>query len=117
MPLTAQTVRRCGDRSTSAFTRGIAYDSGRVFAVNRTGLLRGFDATTGTQLWSRQLVGQSFTSPPTAMGGTVYVSGFTTLYAVSAQDGTVKWSAPNVGRGSEFTGGNNDRSLCVLRMQ
>ena len=75
----------------------IAYDSGRVFAINRDGLLRGFDATTGTQLWSRQLSGQSFTSPLSAMGATVYVNGYSTLYAVSAPDGTVKWSAPNVG--------------------
>ena len=75
----------------------IAYESGRVFAVNRTGLLRAYDATTGTEQWSRQLAGQLFTSPPTALGGTVYVSGFQTLYGVNANDGTVKWSAPNFG--------------------
>jgi PQQ-like domain len=75
----------------------IAYESGRVFAVNRDGLLRGFDAATGTQTWSRQLSGQSFTSPPTAIGGTVYINGFSTLYAVSGQDGAIKWSALNAG--------------------
>lgn len=78
-------------------SRGLAYESGRIFVVNRTGLLRAFDATTGTQLWSRQLSGQVFTSPPTAMGGTVYVSGVSTLYAVTAQDGNLKWSTPNAG--------------------
>lgn len=77
--------------------RGVAYDSGRVFGVNQSGLLRGFDATTGAQVWSRQLSGQLFSSPPTATGGTVYVSGFSTFYAVSAQDGTIKWSTPNAG--------------------
>jgi len=75
----------------------IAYESGRVFAINRDGLLRGFDATTGTQSWSRQLSGQSFTSPLTAVDGTVYVNGFSTFYAVSTQDGNLKWSTPNVG--------------------
>ena len=75
----------------------IAYESGRVVAINRDGLLRGFDATTGTQVWSRQLLGQSFSSPPTAVGGTVYVNGFSTLYAVSGLDGTVKWSVPLLG--------------------
>ncbi len=78
-------------------SRGLAYDSGRVFAVNHGGLLRAFDAATGAQAWSRQLQGQAFTSPPTAMDGTVYVSGFPTLYAVSAQDGGVKWSTPDAG--------------------
>jgi len=79
----------------------IAYESGRVLAINRDGLLRGFEATTGTQLWTRQLSGQSFTSPPSVMSGTAYVNGYSTLYAVSAQDGTVKWSAPN--KGSEHS--------------
>ena len=78
-------------------SRGLAYDSGRVFSVNFNGLLRGFDASNGTQVWTRQLSGQAFTSPPTATGGTVYVSGFSTLYAVNASDGTIKWSTPNAG--------------------
>src|SRR6185503_1419934 len=73
-------------------SRGVAYDSGRVFSVNFNGLLRGFDASNGTQVWTRQLSGQAFTSPPTATGGTVYVSGFSTLYAVNASDGSIKWS-------------------------
>ncbi len=64
-----------------------------IAAVYFVGLMR----RTGAQLWSRQLSGQSFTSPPTAMGGTVYVNGFPTLYAVSTQDGTIIWSAPNAG--------------------
>ncbi|HEU4510023.1 MAG TPA: PQQ-binding-like beta-propeller repeat protein [Pyrinomonadaceae bacterium] len=75
----------------------IAYESGRVFAVNFSGLLRSYDAATGTQQWTRQLVGQLFTSPPTALGGTVYVNGWQTLYGVNANDGTIKWSAPNFG--------------------
>ena len=75
----------------------IAYSSSRVFAINHNGLLRGFNATTGTEAWSQQLSGAPFTSPPSAMGGTVYVGGFTTLYAVSEQNGSIKWSAPNTG--------------------
>jgi len=82
-----------GNSSTAA----AAYEGGRVFALNGSGLLRGFDATTGTELWSRQLSGQDFLGPPTAMGGTVYVNGYPTLFAVSALDGSIKWSAPNAG--------------------
>ena len=73
---------------------GIAYESGRVFAINSAGLLRGYDAATGTQVWTRQLQGQSFSSAPTAVGGTVYINSYSTFYAVNAVDGTVKWSAP-----------------------
>jgi outer membrane protein assembly factor BamB len=78
-------------------TAAAAYEDGRVFAFNGSGLLRGFDATTGAELWSRQLSGQEFLGPPTALGGTVYVNGYPTLFAVSAQDGSIKWSAPNAG--------------------
>ena len=73
---------------------GIAYESGRVFAINSAGLLRGYDVATGNQVWTRQLQGQSFSSAPTAVGGTVYINSGSTFYAVSTQDGTVKWNAP-----------------------
>ncbi len=76
---------------------GIAYESGRVFAIGRDGLLRAFDATTGTQAWSRQLGGQSFTSAPTAVGGTVYINSFQTIHALNTQDGTTKWTAQLIG--------------------
>lgn len=78
----------------------IAYATGRVFALNRDGLLRAFDATTGTQVWTRQLSGQAFSSPPTAAAGTVYVNSISTLYAVSVLDGNIKWSVPQLGSGS-----------------
>jgi outer membrane protein assembly factor BamB len=76
---------------------GIAYDAGRVFALNFDGLLRAFDAASGAPLWSRQLSGQyAFSSPPTAVGGAVYAGGAGsagTLYAVAEQDGIIKWRA------------------------
>src|ERR1043166_1272305 len=31
------------------------------------------------------------------IAGTIYVGGVSTLYAVNAQDGTIKWSTPNAG--------------------
>lgn len=72
------------------------YDNGQVFVVNYDGLMRAFDATTGTQNWSVQLPGQyAFSSPPTADGGVVYVGGAGsggTLYAVSETDGSVLWT-------------------------
>lgn len=75
----------------------IAYDSGRVFAINFDGLLRAFDASNGTQLWSQQLSGPGVTSPLSAMGGTIYVAAISNVFAVSGQDGTVKWTAQNRG--------------------
>ena len=74
-----------------------AYDSGQVFVVNFDGLLRAFDADTGTLNWSMQLAGgqYAFNSPPTAAGGNVYVTGSgygSTLYAVSETSGAMLWS-------------------------
>jgi outer membrane protein assembly factor BamB len=77
---------------------GIAYDAGRVFAVDYNGLLTAFDATTGATDWSRTLTGQyAFTSPPTASGGYVYVGGAGsggTLYAVAEASGALAWTTP-----------------------
>lgn len=73
-----------------------AYDNGQIFVVNYDGLLQAFAATTGTLNWSVQLPGQySFSSPPTAHGGVVYVGGAGsggTLYAVNETNGSVLWT-------------------------
>jgi outer membrane protein assembly factor BamB len=69
------------------FFSAAAYDAGRVFVLNYDGTLRAFDSGSGAFLWSAQLPGQSsFTSPPTAANGYVYVGGAGsggTLYTVS----------------------------------
>ena len=76
----------------------IAYDAGRVFGVNEGGLLSGVDAVTGALDWSVQLPGQySFTAPPIAVDGIVYVGGAGsggTLYAVDEQSGRLLWTDP-----------------------
>jgi len=75
-----------------------AYDAGQVFVVNWDGEMLAYNATTGALNWSEQLPGQySFSSPPTASKGVVYVGGAGeggTLYAVSETDGTVLWTQP-----------------------
>jgi hypothetical protein len=43
------------------------------------------------------------------MAGTVYVSGFSTLYAVNVSDGTIKWSTPNTGGEQSSPAVTNDR--------
>jgi len=74
-----------------------AYDHGKIFVINFDGLLRSFDATTGTPGWSKQLPGQyAFSSPPTAINGIVYLGGAGsggTLYAVDETTGNVLWTA------------------------
>ena len=71
-----------------------AYDSGKVFVVNFDGLLKAFDASTGTLLWSVDLADQfgNFTSPPTAVNGIVFTSGQSVLYAVDERIGAILWT-------------------------
>lgn len=103
------------DLGGTYWTAMLAYDRGRVFAVNFDGRLAAFDEATGRQYWSIQLPGQyAFTSPPTAVGGVLYVGGAGsggTLYAVDERDGSVLWTAgvangdsssPAVGEGGVF---------------
>jgi outer membrane protein assembly factor BamB len=81
---------------------GLTYDAGRVFVLNWDGVLRAFDASSGAMVWQTYLGGAypdgrilyQFTSPPTAVAGTVYLSGAgfgAEMLAVSQQDGTLKW--------------------------
>jgi outer membrane protein assembly factor BamB len=81
-------------RTVSSFPwANAAYDAGRVFVVEYTGLLQAFAADTGTPQWSTQLPGQySFSSPPTASNGVVYTGGAGsggTVYAVDEATGAV----------------------------
>ena len=76
----------------------LAYEDGKLFALDYNGVLQAFAADTGAALWGRQLAGQySFSSAPTASGGVVYTGGAGsggTVYAVRASDGQVLWTAP-----------------------
>lgn len=75
----------------------IAYDSGRVYALDQDGHLTALDVMTGIRLWSIQIPGQPFYwSPPVAAGGMVYVNGLGsggTTVAIDGQTGTVRWQA------------------------
>ncbi|MBV9280122.1 MAG: PQQ-binding-like beta-propeller repeat protein, partial [Chloroflexi bacterium] len=72
------------------------YDAGNVYVVNESGLLRAFNASSGSLLWSTLMPGQySFSSPPVASNGTVYLGGAGsggTVYAVSEASGAVLWT-------------------------
>lgn len=84
--------------SGTYYWSGHAYDNGRLFVVNYDGLLKSFDAATGTAGWSVSLPGQwAFSSPPTAINGVVYTGGAGsggTLYAVDESNGNLLWSKP-----------------------
>ena len=71
---------------------GIAFDHGTLFVINFDGLLRTFDAATGTPGWSKQFYGNA-TSPPTAVNGLVYVNTVGGgLMAVDETNGNVLWT-------------------------
>ena len=79
---------------------GIAYDAGRVFAVNYDGVLRAFDAASGSLLWQTRLVPETeiwaFSTPPTALNGLVYTAGSRfggRVFGVSQLDGSIRWTA------------------------
>jgi outer membrane protein assembly factor BamB len=86
------------DISGTYFFANAAYDSGKVFVVNFDGLMKAFNAASGTLLWSVSLPGQyAFTSPPTAVNGVVFTGGAGsggTVYAVNETNGGVLWTMP-----------------------
>jgi outer membrane protein assembly factor BamB len=81
----------------------LAYDSGRVFAVDHGALVSAFDADTGVPSWATFLPDQlNIDSPPTAAGGRVFAVGSEnggTLYALDAATGAVEWGRSIQGGG------------------
>jgi outer membrane protein assembly factor BamB len=84
----------------SSHWSGIAYEGGEIFALNNTGVLSEFNASTGSAGWTIQLPEQgTFSSAPVALGD-VYTGGGGsggTVYAVNASTGGLAWTAPLVG--------------------
>jgi len=70
-----------------------AYDSGKVFVVNFDGLMKAFDAATGSLLWNAN-VGSNCISPPTAANGIVFASAGGAVHAVNETNGAVLWTMP-----------------------
>jgi fibronectin type 3 domain-containing protein len=80
------------DLSGTYYWTGIAYDAGKLFVVNFDGLLRSYDAATGTPGWSVQMPGYWFDAVPTASNGLLYISGNNGLHAVDESSGDIVWS-------------------------
>jgi outer membrane protein assembly factor BamB len=72
---------------------GLAYDAGRVFAVDFYCALHSYDATAGTAQWATKNFGEGCNSPPTAANGIVYFGTNTQLIAVSESTGAIVWTA------------------------
>jgi outer membrane protein assembly factor BamB len=68
----------------------LAYDQGRVYALNQVGQLTGYAPATGAQLWSDKL-GVTFgeTVWPVALDGIVYIGA---AWAVNGANGQMIWS-------------------------
>lgn len=74
----------------------LAYDGGRVFALDRDGHLAALDVLTGTHAWAIQVESEPFYwSPPVASGGLVYVNGLGEggeTVAIDEHTGIPRWS-------------------------
>ena len=73
----------------------LAYGDGRLYLVNFDGQLTALAPATGAALWSVKLSQYSFSTPPVAFDGHVYLTGSgsgSTVYAVRGSDGAVVWS-------------------------
>jgi outer membrane protein assembly factor BamB len=85
---------------------GLAYDAGRVFAVDQACHLHAYDATSGTPLWTTTYVNDGCYDAPTAANGIVYFGTFTQLIAVSESTGSILWIAPAWSQSSSPAVGN-----------
>jgi outer membrane protein assembly factor BamB len=80
--------------SRSLAAIGVAYDAGRVFAVDRSGVMQALSAANGQLQWTATLAGSSYSlSPPVAVGDYVYAASSSRVFGVRQADGIVVWSS------------------------
>ena len=94
LDLATGSVRWTRPVSGAYYWSALAYDQGRLFLVNGDGRLSALAPASGATLWTTQLSQYSFSSPPVAYDGYVYLTGAgsgMTAYAVRASDGAVVW--------------------------
>lgn len=90
---TLWSVNLAGDSTWS----GLAYESGRVFAQNASGVLQALDESTGAGIWSRRLPEYPYDTPPMVSDGILYTAGnanYGTLFALRSDTGAIVWSRP-----------------------
>lgn len=92
---------------------GLAYDSGRLFVVTDEGLLLRVAPATGRIVWEREMSDLgSFSAPPVASAGVVYVGGDDYVRAVAQSNGRRLWRVP-VGSGDYSSPALSDELLFV----
>ena len=94
LDLATGSVRWTRPVSGAYYWSALAYDQGRLFLVNGDGRLSALAPASGATLWTTQLSQYSFSTPPVAYDGYVYLTGAgsgMTAYAVRASDGAVVW--------------------------
>jgi outer membrane protein assembly factor BamB len=79
--------------SRSLNSSGVAYDAGRVFAVDGEGVMQALAADSGELVWTAELPSSDRVSPPTAYGEYVYASGNGRIFGVRQADGIVVFSS------------------------
>jgi outer membrane protein assembly factor BamB len=72
---------------------GVAYDAGRVFTVDRSGVMQALSAANGQLQWTTSLGSSYPLSPPVAVGDYVYAASSSTVFGVRQADGIVVWSS------------------------
>ena len=67
-----------------------AVENGKVYAPSGSGELHVLDASTGELLWSRD-IGMGADSPPTVIGGIVYLTAVNSAYVLDESTGELIW--------------------------
>lgn len=81
---------------------GLAYEQGRLFAASGKGLVAGFDAATGREIW-RQSLSVPIRSAPMARDGRVFVVTVDSqMVALDRNTGAILWSHRGVDEGRGF---------------
>jgi len=85
------TLRPEGERGIAS-GGGVAYDQGRVYVGTAYGALTALDASSGAQVWTKELEAPARGAPTAANGKVFVVTQTNVVFAVNQADGTELWS-------------------------
>ena len=96
-----------GEKAGETFGGGLTFGQGQIFVTLGYGFLLSLDPQNGQEIWSQRLRSNGNTIPVYSDGLVYLVSGDSKAWAVSADDGRIRWNIDAIGNETNLVSSNS----------
>jgi outer membrane protein assembly factor BamB len=96
-----------GEKTGETFGGGLTFGQGQIFVTLGYGFLLSLDPQNGQEIWSQRLRSNGNTIPVYSDGLVYLVSGDSKAWAVSADDGRIRWNIDAIGNETNLVSSNS----------